>query len=99
MNTKLLSFPLRVRLDGGALLVFASIASTGADLFQYCRSRSEIPPFVLGFALIVHVFASAKFCRAWHDPVHNLTESVVRWLEMIGSLVVAVFLVWMLGVV
>ena len=106
MNTKILSVPVRFRLEGSLPEAFALALLAALDLFQYFHSRTEIPLFVVAFAMVSHRFACAKFFRAWREEVqawrsgnHRVVDAVLRWLELAGSIAVAIFLVWFLGVV
>lgn len=106
MNAKLLSLPVRFRLETRLDEIWTLLVFVCLDLFQCWRSSSEIPLFVVAFAIASHRFACAKFFRAlgeehqaWRLRSHHLVETPLRWLEIAGSLAVAVFLVWFLGVV
>lgn len=106
MNTKLLSVPVRFRLEGSLPEAFALALLAALDIFQYFHSRSEIPLFVVAFAMVSHRFACAKFFRAWREEAqawrsgnHLVVDTAMRWLELVGSTAAAIFLVWFLGVV
>ncbi|HNY32849.1 MAG TPA: hypothetical protein PKO15_18340 [Fibrobacteria bacterium] len=106
MNVKLLSLPVRLRLEASHPELWTLALFIGMDLFQVWRSSSEIPVFVVAFAMASHRFAVAKLFRAlreeaqaWREARHPVFATATRWMELLGSAAVAVFLVWFLGVV
>ncbi|MBK8802039.1 MAG: hypothetical protein IPN71_08270 [Fibrobacteres bacterium] len=106
MNTRILSIPVRFRLEGSLPEAIALALLAALDIFQYIRSPSEIPLFVVAFAMVSHRFACAKFFRVWREEAqawrtenHRTVATGLRWLELAGSAAVAIFLVWFLGVV
>lgn len=106
MNAKFLALPLRLRMEATLPELWTLACFLGLDLIQVWHSSSEIPVFVVAFAMASHRFAVAKLFRSLWEEIqarreadHGLLAAMVRWVEILGSVAVAGFLVWFLGVV